>query len=271
MTNNESTKQSKFKNSKFYMALKRIGAYVSASFIDFKRSPLTIFFTIAYPVILILLFGAIFSDSNVSSATYTLYYQSGGDEGFYISPIEHLNLTNNLVIALDSLERNDSTPIFNLKSIPYKDENNQTIDPGKYLDEVEGYIALIIPNNFTQEVLFNPPANVTIILDENSESASIALEIVNSVVYYLNYQTAGFNETKIGMDTMNIYLEEEIEYFEFLIPGIIGVAIMNNGVIGTLNRYTFFDKKGFFRKLSSSPMKKNQLVLGEATWVLIQG
>ncbi|HUT82601.1 MAG TPA: ABC transporter permease [Candidatus Bathyarchaeia archaeon] len=267
----DKTIPNKIKDSKFYLALKRIGAYITASFIDFKRSPLTIFFTVAYPVILILLFGAIFSESNISSATYTLYYQSGGDEGFYTSPTEFLNMTDNLINILDSLKRNDSTPLFNLIHIPHQDESSNIIDPGTYLEEVEGNIALIIPKNFTQQVIFNPPVNLTIILDENSGSAGIVLEIVNSIVYSLNYQTAGYNETKIGMDTTNIYLEEGIDYFDFLIPGIIGIAIMNNGIIGTINRYTYFDKKGFFRKLSSSPMKKNQVVIGEATWVLLQG
>ncbi|MBN1328373.1 MAG: ABC transporter permease [Candidatus Heimdallarchaeota archaeon] len=271
MNEDKTIKQKKYKNSKFFLGLKRIGAYISASFIDFKRSPLTIFFTVAYPVILILLFGAIFSTDNISSPTFTLYYQSGGDEGFYTSPSTHLNLTSDFINTIESIDRNDSTPIFNLIHIPHKDSSGTTIVPGEYLEEVNGYIAIIIPTNFTQQVIFNPPINLTVILDENSESAGIALEIINSIVYYLNNQMAGYNETKIGMDTTNIYLEEEIDYFEFLIPGIIGIAIMNNGIIGTINRYTYFDKKGFFRKLSSSPMKKSQVVIGEATWVLIQG
>jgi ABC-2 type transport system permease protein len=270
----EETKKPKKQNPKaleIRMSFRRIGAYISAALRDFSRSPLTIFFTIAYPLILILLFGAIFSDEGVIGASYSLYIQSGTDEGFQISPTEYLNFTDDFVNIIQEIKRNDSKLLFEIHNIPLEDENSDPINAGTYLEEVEGYIALVIPNNFTQELLFNPPINLTIIVDENSQSAGIAYEILSSVVYSFNLGIAGYNETKIGMETTDIYLEEQIEYFEFLIPGVIGIAIMNNGIIGTINRYSYFDRKGFFRKLSTSPMKKREVVTGEASWIFIQG
>jgi ABC-2 type transport system permease protein len=249
----------------------RIGAYISAALRDFSRSPLTIFFTVAYPIILILLFGAIFSDEGALGASYNLYLQSGTDDGFQISPTEHLNFTDDFTNIIQEIKRNDSNLLFEVHHIPLKDENNNSINAAQYLEEVDGYIAVVIPSNFTQELLFNPPINFTIILDENSQQAGIAYEILSSVVYSFNLGIAGYNDTKIGMETTDIYLEEQIEYFEFLIPGVIGIAIMNNGIIGTINRYSYFDRKGFFRKLSSSPMKKRDVVSGEASWIFIQG
>ena len=256
----------------FSIVLKRIGAYVSAAFLDFRRSPLTMFFTVAYPIILILLFGAIFSDTNTSFTSYELYIQSEGDQGFLVQPTPPvlLNLTDTLITAISEIQTNDSQPLFNVKYIPLEDEQNTAIDPGSYLEEVEGYICLVIPENFTQEVLFNYPVDLTVILDRNSQSASISLSIINSIVYNFNL-AVNDSQTNLGMETFDIYLEEEIEYFEFLIPGIIGIAIMNNAVLGTINRYSYFKKLGFFRKLSSSPMKKKDVVLGETIWQLIQG
>lgn len=253
------------------LSFRRIGAYISAALRDFSRSPLTIFFTVAYPLILILLFGAIFGDEGVVGASYNLYLQSGTDEGFQISPTEHLNFTDDFTNIIQEIKRNDSELLFQVHNIPLKDENSNTINAGQYLEEVEGYIALVIPSNFTQELLFNPPTNLTIIIDENSQQASIAYEILSSVVYHFNLGIAGYNETKIGMSITDIYLEEQIEYFEFLIPGVIGIAIMNNGIMGTINRYSYFERKGFFRKLSTSPMKKRDVVIGEASWIFIQG
>jgi len=254
------------------LALKRIGAYVSAALLDFKRSPLTMFFTVAYPIILILLFGAIFSDTNTSFTPYELYIQSEGDQGFFIQPTPpiFLNFTDILINTITEIETNDSQPFFNVNYIPLKDEQNNTIDPGSYLEEVEGYICLVIPQDFTQEVLFNYPVNLTVVLDRNSQSASISLSIINNIVYNFNLAVNN-TQSNLGMEIFDIFLEEQIEYFEFLIPGIIGIAIMNNAVLGTINRYSYFKKFGFFRKLSSSPMKKKDVVLGETTWQLIQG
>ena len=257
--------------SNFSFGFKRIGAYISAALIDFKRSPLTMFFTVAYPIILILLFGAIFSDSNTAFTSYNLYIQSEGDDGFLIQPSPPilLNLTDSLISTLTDIETNDSQPFFNINFIPFRDEQNNIIDPGTYLEEVEGYICLVIPKNFTQEVLFDYPTNLTIILDKNSQSASISLSIINNVVYNFNLAVNG-SQTNLGMETIDIYLGQQIEYFEYLIPGIIAIAIMNNAVLGTINRYSYFKKQGFFRKLITTPMRKRDVVLGETFWQLIQ-
>jgi len=240
--------------AKIKLSFKRIGGYFVTAFTDFRRSPLTVFFTVAYPIILILLFGAIFNnvEENIS---FTVYYQSEGDDGFQASPTDPLfNYTDTIVSILDK-----------------KNANNEAIDPGNYLEEVDGYLAIVFPFNFTQEAIFNPPVAIAAIIDENSQTAGIALNIISGLVYDINLGIAGYNESKIGLETVDIFLEEEIEYFEFLIPGIIGVAIMNNGVIGTIQRYSNFDKKGIFRKLSSTPIKKFDLLSGEASWVFAQG
>ncbi len=258
--------------SNLAISLKRINAYVVASLLDFKRSPMTMFFTVAYPVILILLFGAIFSDTNTSFTSYELYIQNEGDEGFLIQPSPPilLNFTDTLISTLSEIATNDSQPYFDINYIPLKDENNNSINPGTYLEEVEGYICLIIPKNFTQEVLFNNPVNLSVILDRNSQSASIALTIINNIVYNFNLAING-SQSNLGMETIDIYLDEQINYFDFLIPGIIAIAIMNNAVLGTINRFSYFMKLGLFRKLASTPMKKKDVVLGETVWQLIQG
>ncbi|MHA1738334.1 MAG: ABC transporter permease [Candidatus Heimdallarchaeota archaeon] len=257
--------------AKIKLSFKRIGGYFVTAFTDFRRSPLTVFFTVAYPIILILLFGAIFNnvEENIS---FTVYYQSEGDDGFQASPTDPLfNYTDTIVSILDNITREDGQHLFEMNIIPLKNANNEAIDPGNYLEEVDGYLAIVFPFNFTQEAIFNPPSTITAIIDENSQTAGIALNIISGLVYDINLGVAGYNESKIGLETVDIFLEEEIEYFEFLIPGIIGVAIMNNGVIGTIQRYSNFDKKGIFRKLSSTPIKKFDLLSGEASWVFAQG
>ncbi len=270
---NEDSKQSKIAFlTKIQLFLRRVGAYIAAAFIDYRRSPLTVFFSVAYPIILILLFGAIFADSNNSFTAFTVYVQSEGDEGYVISPVQTLNFTDDLINALQTMKTNDSESLFDVHFIPLTNDQNGAINPGDYLEEVQGYISLVIPFNFTQEVLFNPDVtNLQIILDESSQSASIAYSIISSVIYQFNLGVSGYNETKIGLDTFDIYLEEEIAYFEFLIPGMICVALMNNGVMGTINRYSFFRKQGFFRKLSASPMNKADVVVGETSWQFVQG
>ncbi len=114
------------------------------------------------------------------------------------------------------MERNDSTSIFDINNISLKDEQNNPIDAGQYLEEVEGYIAIVIPENFTQKLLFNSPINLAVIIDENSQQANIALKILDNVIYSFNLGVAGYNDTQIGMESTNIFLEEDIDISNFL-------------------------------------------------------
>ena len=249
------------------MFFKRVFGFVSASFIDFRRSPLTIFFAIAYPVILILLFGAIFSEHTQTLNSFTIYIQAEPDAGFEIAPGMEINLTETLLTTLATMETNDSEPLFILHYIPLLDEHTIPIDPGKYLEEVDGYFCLVIPANFTMLVYNNATsANLTVIMDENSQSAKIVYNIIKEVIYGFNLFLAGESETHIDMETIDIYLEEKIEYLDFLVPGIIGVALMNNAVMGTINRYTSFRKAWLFKKLASTPMTRTELVTSESAW-----
>lgn len=258
--------------TKVDLFFKQIAGYVRAALIDFKRSPMNLFFSIAYPVILILLFGAIFSEESGTFNGYDLYVQSGGDTGVEVAPGVNLNYTNIVLEVFEELETNESEPIFHLHYIPLENEQNEIIDPGAYLEKVEGYICLVLPQDFTQLAInYPPPTNVTVIMDKNSQSAQAAYNIVSNVINNLNLGMAGYNDTSIGINPQDIYLEEEIEYLDFLIPGIIGVTIMNNAVIGTINRHTFFKNQGIFRKLATTPIKKGQVVLGETIWQFVQG
>ena len=103
---NDKPKKQNLIATEISLVFKRIGAYITAALKDFSRSPLTIFFTIAYPIILILLFGAIFSDEGFSSDPYVLYLQSGSDEGYQISPVQRWNFTDDFITTLEEMKRN---------------------------------------------------------------------------------------------------------------------------------------------------------------------
>jgi len=191
--------------AKIKLSFKRIGGYFVTAFTDFRRSPLTVFFTVAYPIILILLFGAIFNnvEENIS---FTVYYQSEGDDGFQASPTDPLfNYTDTIVSILDNITREDGQHLFEMNIIPLKNADNEAIDPGNYLEEVDGYLAIVFPFNFTQEAIFNPPVAIAAIIDENSQTAGIALNIISGLVYDINLGVAGYNESKIGLETVSNY------------------------------------------------------------------
>ncbi|MEA2071257.1 MAG: ABC transporter permease [Asgard group archaeon] len=260
---------------KFFIT--KVGGYTIAAFIDFRRSPMTIFFAIAYPLIFTLLFGAIFSDTE-STFTYTLYIQAEQDYGYTQNimgnPV-YFNFTDSLINNIQSLNNSKDEQLIKTKYIPLHNEQNKTVNAGKYLEKQEGYIALVIPANMTKKALTSSSLNMTLFVDQNSEFGGTVQKIVTQIIDYLNIQINNILDpmdpvdVKLGMDTTNIYLEEEIEYFKFLVPGMICVTVMNNAVIGVVQKHSYYRKQGLFKKLASSPMNKVDFVTAETTWQFI--
>ncbi len=274
----ETQKNSMNLKRKLKHSFSKVSGYSIAAFIDFKRSPMTIFFAVAYPIIITTLFGMIFSESAVS---YTLYMQVGEDQG-YIQDVMgtpvFVNVTDSIIAAVSEIKTEDNTSLINIQYIPLQ-KAGEAVDPGLYLEQQDNaYIGLVIPANYSYKLFTNASdATLRIIAIENDQSSSVVLHIVDQVFYNINMYIDALLDPMnpardhFGMEVQNIYLEEDYDYFAYLVPGMICVAVMNNAVIGTVQRHSYFKKQGLFRKLASTPMTKANLVAGETIWQFFLG
>jgi ABC-2 type transport system permease protein len=261
---------------KIKLFFQKIGGYTIAAFIDFKRSPMTIFFALAYPIIITLLFGAIFSGDDITMS-YTLYLQSEGDLGYTMGPMT-FNFTNDFITIMESIPNSENDSLVNVNCVSMNTTAGTTIDLGTHLEQVDGYIGIILPFNFTAETLTSPEQVIlTIVRDENSASAKTVTQIIQEVMHSINLQANTILNPgdpaidHFGIDTVNIFLEEEIPYFAFILPGVIAVTIMNSASIGTVQRYAYYRQQGFFRKLATTPMTKGEYLISETLWQFILG
>jgi ABC-2 type transport system permease protein len=241
---NEQSDEKKIKKFflKLGLGLRRINNHLSTSFKLFYRSRLTVFLFIITPILLLLLFGSIFGESNL--ITYDLLVQNNDDSPYATDFIRELG--ENIFLETEELDT--------------------TIDPEVYMQQNKKIACLVIPINWYSDSLIYPKSNITLILDTTSINAERIEQIVRKEIneyYFLLNNT----DTLVGINLVDF--DTEGKYIDFIIPGIIGVIIMNTGILGTIMRNVHFKKIGLLRKLTTTPIKKSEYIIGELIWQLL--
>lgn len=221
---------------------RRIWSVFIVNFRDFIRDKGSLFFTFLFPVILMLLFGFIFSGSD--SASYDIYLQDND-----MTPVsENLTLNLSLVKAFD-IHR--VSPDRDIKRIVE--------------DEKAGFV-IVIPEGFQDNLLNNlarnstEPAALIFHMDRSQSSSQVKYSVLASVVSGINKGLANATDVMVLSEGDDIS-PEDFEYIEFFIPGVIGLSVMSGAVFGTIFGDTELKKKGIFRKLSTTPITRGEWIL----------
>lgn len=258
---------------------------------NWLRSRSGLFFSIMFPILLLLVFGAIFGGQGAT--TYDLF-------------VQNLDITADgtpTELSDAFLEALNSTETFTITNVPVD------ADAGSYARDVLGPLGgsiriLIIPKDFHDDLLNGtlkvrvgisyytlnyslrylnetermvaepgvaqmgqyyanlPDQNttLTLILDASDQSAGIVKSIVISVANAFNYRLIG------ATDVIN-FMEEPITVrqfraIDFYLPGVIAAFIMTNGIIGVTTNTTEFKRRGIIKRLSVTPLAKIEWILG---------
>lgn len=219
-----------------------------ASMKGWSRSRGTIFWSIVFPVMLILIFGAIFSGTD--NPTYTLHVQDL--DGSEISQ-KYVDLLKNI-------------SVLKVEIIP--NEKNIT----DYIKEKDLKGALLIPEGFGDKIAesyVNPNAsvNLSFYYDPSDQGAtSVVRSIVSSSLQELNLNLAGGSHV-VGMDQVST-ITNKFKYIDFFIPGMIGFTIMQLCIYGSIERNTKYRKDGILRKLQTTPITRTEWILAKMLFML---
>ena len=227
-----------------------ISANLVVKLTGFHRERTTMFFTIAFPIILILVFGTIFmSQDNVS----------------YHLCVQDLDQTASSAQSIKTLEHDGEFKI-------------TRVDPAanatQYVRDNKVNLVLIIPkgyeNSLMQRTDFdNPDVSVTItyIYDPSSSSVITKMQILDSVL-------AGINQDMSGMPSFirsaqRSILTRKYRFIEFFIPGIIAMSVMTLSLFSTVDSDTELRQKGIIRKLSTTPITRTDWILSNILYQFI--
>ena len=224
-------------------------------FTDFKasiktwtRSTGTLFWTIAFPVILIIIFGAIFSGTGEIS--YDLYVQD----------LDNSEMSNTLINILNK------TGVIEIISV---DEDKNI---SKFIEKNNIKRLIVIPKNYEariQQSFNDPTVTVAIIfyLDPSEQTSNqIIRSILSNILQSFNLNLSqGHNVVTLNEKRT---ITEDFDFIDFFLPGMIGFTIMQTCIYGSIERNTKFRKDGILRKLLTTPITRTEWILAKMLFML---
>ena len=232
------------------MSPRVIGANLVVSIKSFSREKSAMFFTIAFPIILILVFGTIFLDQD--NMSFALHVQD----------LDRTNASAQLVKRLEESGR------FRLTKV------DPAIDAAQYAKDNKLNLVLVIPrgyeNALVRRMTFRDPSasvTVTSIYDPSSTSTVTKMQVLQSLFGVVNQSLSGSLPFIRSAET-SIHTKK-YRFIEFFVPGIIAMSVMTSSLSGAVNVNAQLRQKGVIRKLSTTPITRTDWILSNVLYQLI--
>jgi ABC-2 type transport system permease protein len=217
---------------------------------SFYREKPAVFFRLAFPVILVLVFGTIFMER---------------DDRIFDLDVQDLDQTEasaELVKALELSERFKITAVAPaVNATQYAKDNNRDL-------------VLIIPEGCEEAViqregLGNPDACVTLteVHDPSSFGVTTKMQVLHMVLAVINQRMSG--KPPLFRSAETSILAKKHRFIEFFVPGIIAMAAMTASLFGAVNVNAELRQKGVTRKLSTTPITRTEWILSNVLYQFI--
>jgi len=229
------------------MSLHVIGANLTVSIKSFYREKTAVFFRVAFPVLLVLVFGTIFM--NQDNVRYDFYVQD-------------LDQTDSSTELVKTLEINE-----NFKIIMVDPNINAT----QYARKNKINLIVVIPKDYESSLIqrmtredLSASATITYIYDPSSTSVDTKMQILNSVFAEINQGMSG-KPTFITPAVTSI-LNRNYRFIDFFVPGIIAMTVMTASLFGAVNVNAELRQKGVIKKLSTTPITHTDWILSNVLY-----
>jgi len=236
-----------------------IGANLVVSLKSFSREKSAVFFTIAFPIILILVFGTIFM--NQDNVSFELYVQD----------LDQTTSSAQLVKTLALDGRFEIVPV------------DPVINATEYARDKKVNLVLVIPTGYQRALIQrlglvggvpsaafrNSDASVTItyVYDASSSSVSPKMQALQSALEVVNQGMSG--EPPFIRSAETSILARKFRFIEFFVPGIIAMSVMTSSLSGAVSMNAELRQKGVIRKLSTTPISHSDWVLSNILYQVI--
>jgi ABC-2 type transport system permease protein len=205
------------------------------------RSRVGLFFSLIFPIILILLFGAIFSGGS-SPITVSVQNQDGGPVS--VAFISALNSTNAMKLVTVPVSENFSSYLL-----------SHSISDG-----------IVIPSGFSSDFVAGKPVNVTVYGNPASTSSAIASGISREIVNAFNLKRASGTPI-LGVNSLTVS-SKSFKYIDFLVPGLIGFSALTSPMFALVNISSQYKRDKIFKELSLTPLTKVEWLLSKIIWYI---
>lgn len=208
-----------------------------ASVKEFLRDRLALFWTLAFPIFFILIFGIVFSGNDDPSYDVGLAIE---DEG----PV-----ASGLGEAFQSVDAFEIT----------EGERNELV---QRLEEGEYRLVIVVPEGLTADLQRQQPAEVEVIYDpSNQTTAQIVLTIVRRVVESFERELTQ-QPTLLSVAPTTV-TSDRLSNIDFLLPGILAMALMQLGLFGTAPALVQLREQQVLRRIGVTPLPRTTLLFSQ--------
>ncbi|MCI4323044.1 MAG: ABC transporter permease [Thermoplasmata archaeon] len=227
------------------------GRRVVADFLVFARgyfrSPIGLFFSLVFPIILIILFGVIFQNSGQSAVNLPV-----------------VNMDHNSAASLSFLSALNNTSVVKVQVV--------TLPAGMSLSTWLGNqgdpVGLIVPSGFGADFQGHTNVSVTVITDPSDAfSSGVVLGAVQGVTNQFNFEALhGAPFVSVQTATVGSASFTELDY---LVPGLIGFSILTSPMFSMVEITSTYRKEGLFRQLTLTPLTRSEWLLAKILWYVV--
>jgi ABC-2 type transport system permease protein len=199
----------------------------------FFRDKLAIFFTIAFPLIFLFVFGGIFGNS--------------GDANFNVGLINQSKSEFSQKYVKET-KKSDSLKV---------DENIKTIDAAKdAMNRGELDAAIILPKGFGEidQTKGYPTGKAEVIYSQNNQQAGQTLSSI------LTGQFQAINASFVQQQTpFSVKAKQTndrgLSSFDYIFSGLLGFSIIGIGIFGPMNVFPELKKQGILRRFHTTTLR----------------
>jgi ABC-2 type transport system permease protein len=235
------------------MIIKRIRPVVVKEFRQIWRDPRSLIVLLVFPGILVLFIG------------YALNFD-----------VKHISFA---VFDQDKTERSrefirsfSNTEYFDFN---YSVDSDREVDA--LLDEGEALVGIVIPTNFSKNLLAGRDATVQLLVDgANSNTATSAISYASAITQGYSTRLTSKVLARSGRDIYQpidfrpkIWYNPELLTAKFLVPGLIGFFLMLSAVISTSLSVVREKEKGTMEQIMVSPLRTIEVTLGKTLAYLV--
>ena len=258
------------------------------------RSKSGLFFSLLFPVMLLLIFGLVFGGGD--GVTYTIYVDNNDlDEAGRPTEISQtlINVLNSTeVLKLKKIPREfDAMEKAGVLIIPkgFSDRfvNSTIVSQIRVVVKMTEYALLYgdesIPEGAKAEMLKEremmvkflnkTPAEgavLTLLIDKSDRGAGVVKGILDNILASFSMQAIGASPV-VELETRYVEGERGFTSVDYLLPGLIGAFIMTNGILGTAPIVSEYRRKGVIKRLAATPLTKMEWVLGSIITQAVMG
>jgi len=154
------------------------------------------------------------------------------------------------------------SPLFKIQ----EQDNTKNIESDIRKNKI--FAGIVIPKDFGNFRNPSAPKEITVIYDKgNSQSNGVLFNFLNQFLTQLNFKVQNaLSIFKIKEETIS---KNDLTYFDFVMAGLLGLALMNSSIIGIAISITKYREDKILKRITTTPLQTWKFLVAEVCSRLI--